>query len=408
MNVLWISWKNIRRRKGRTILIAFGLVAGITLLVTLLAVSKALRDDIDILLDEYGANIIITAKPSTLPLSYGSVTVHGFTDQPGELDESDLIKIKQIRNKETINAIAPKLLVPADVGQLKTLLVGVRFADEFRIKKWWKFSGRRPSKPHEVILGNKAAQRLGKKIGDGLTIKNRKFTVAAVLNKLGTQEDDLIYSDLATTQRLYNKPGKLTMIELAAWCQTCPIERVVAQVGAKLPRAKVSSFKQAVAAKKNTIKIIDRFTIAIAVIIFAAGTLAIASTTLSSVNQRIKEIGILRAIGYRKNQVARIVLCEAFLISSASGLLGWATGTGLAKLVAARMAGPRVAVPWSPITIAGTFGTSLHSPLRLYAGHFDITVVPAVGLAILLGLLAGLYPARRAASFEPHEALRAF
>ncbi len=375
----------MKRRKGRAILLAIALVSGVTLLATLLAVSKALRDEIDVMLDEYGANVVITAKPSTLPLNYGNITVPGFTGEPGEIEESDLPKIKQIKNSETINVVAPKLLVPATIEGNKVLLVGVRFDQELKLKKWWKLSGGKPAGSNEVVLGSKAAQVLSKNVGDALTINGRPFRISAVIKKVGSQEDDLVYADLSAVQELYGKRGKLTVVEVAAWCQTCPIERIVAQIGAKMPWAKVTSFKEVVAAKKNTLGIIDRFSLAIAVAVLLIGALVAASAMLSSVNQRIKEIGILRAIGYRKAQVVKVVLFDVLIVSLASGLLGWVAGTAAAKAIAEYMMGPRVSVGWSPAT-AGI----------------------SIFLSTLTGMIAGYFPARRASNIEPIEALRSF
>jgi putative ABC transport system permease protein len=384
VGLIWISWQNIRRRKSRTFLLAFSLIVGITLLVTLLSVAKALRDDIDVMLDEYGANIIITPKPKTLPLSYGNITIPGFSDQPEELPMSDIKKIKTIKNRETINIIAPKLLVPAKIEGRKFLLVGVKFKEEIALKKWWKLNGKKPSRPEEIILGSKVAARLGKKVGDNLELKGERFKVAALLKRIGSQEDDLLYADLGKVQKLYHKEGKLSLIEVAAWCQTCPIERVVAQIGAKMPWTKVTAFKEVVASKANTLKIIDRFTLAILVVVLLIGALAVMATMMASVNERIVEIGVFRAIGYRQIKVMKIILFEVFLICLTSGIFGWLAGIGVAKIITPYLTGPRVSVSWNP-ALAGI----------------------AISLAIFVGVVAGYYPARKAANFEPQEALRA-
>jgi putative ABC transport system permease protein len=354
------------------------------LLVALLSVAKALRDDIDVMLDEYGANIIITPKPKTLPLSYGNITIPGFSAQPGELSLSDIKKIKTIKNRETINIIAPKLLVPVKIEGRKLLLVGVRFKEEVALKKWWKLVGKKPSRSEEIILGNKVAKRLKKRVGDSLELRGEKFKVAAILKRIGSQEDDLLYADLSKIQKLYHKEGKVSLIEVAAWCQTCPIERVVAQIGAKMPWTKVTAFKEVVVSKANTLKIIDRFTLAILVVVLLIGALVVLATMMASVNERIVEIGIFRAIGYRRAKVMKIILFEAFLICLISGIFGWLTGIGVAKIIAPYLTGPRVSVSWNPVLAA-----------------------VAISLAIFVGLAAGYYPARKAANFEPQEALRA-
>jgi putative ABC transport system permease protein len=115
------------------------------------------------------------------------------------------------------------------------------------------------------------------------------------------------------------------------------------------------------------------------------GSLIVLVTMMGSVSERKTEIGVFRAIGFRKSHIMRIILCEAALISLLAGLLGYGIGMLTAKLVLPYMAESGVAkLVWdAPIGIG------------------------SVLLALLLGILASMYPASQAAGMEPTEALRA-
>jgi putative ABC transport system permease protein len=108
-----------------------------------------------------------------------------------------------------------------------------------------------------------------------------------------------------------------------------------------------------------------------------------AITMMSSVNERSREIGILRAIGYRKSHVMQIIILEAGIISSLGGAAGYLTGFGIGAAILPFLSDTGSRVAWSPM-------------------------VPLVVLAVsvLVGLTAAIYPAYRATRLDPVEALR--
>jgi len=108
------------------------------------------------------------------------------------------------------------------------------------------------------------------------------------------------------------------------------------------------------------------------------------NTTLMSVFERTQEIGVLRALGWRRRPVMGMVCVESLALSLVSAAVGIGLGMGLAELI------------WQEPSI-GTFLTPVYSP-KLF--------LQVLGLALTLGGLGGLYPAWRAANLRPIEALR--
>ena len=201
-----IAWNNIRRRKGRVLLLVLGLTIGVTTVVALQTITRTLQADVGNKLDEYGANILIVPKDNDLSLSYGGVTVTSAAYDVGDLTLTDLDRIQTIKNARNISIVAPKLLGTISLDGRSVLAAGVRFVDELRLKQWWRIDGEEPAAPKDVLVGLRLAQTLSLGPGAIVEINNQAFRVAGVLTENGSQDDDILFIDLAVAQQVMNKP----------------------------------------------------------------------------------------------------------------------------------------------------------------------------------------------------------
>ncbi len=383
MRLIDISIGNLRRRKARLLFSVLGLTIGIATIVILYSITTAMKQAIAAELDEYGANIVVVPRSEGLALSYGGITVAGVSYDVKQLDINAVTAIRQIKDRQNISAVAPKLLGTVKAGGRQVLMVGVDFTAELRMKKWWEITGRRPKSPSELLLGHGAAEEFHKMPGDTLVVNGQEFQVAGVLKETGSQEDGLIFGDLGVIQKMLGQPGKLSLIEVSALCLSCPVDEIVRQIGTALPDVKVTALRQAVKGRLDTVERLDSFSYAVSVVVLLIGVLMMGITMLSSVNERTREIGIFRAIGFRKSHVMVVILFEALVISLLGGLAGYAIGTLGARAAAPYVAKTAVSIGWNPI-VGGV----------------------AVALAVVAGMLASLYPAWRASRLDPAEALR--
>ncbi|MDP2728041.1 MAG: ABC transporter permease, partial [Dehalococcoidia bacterium] len=292
-----IAIGHLRRRKARTLILALGLLLGTITVTSVSATIQGLRADINRKMDEFGANIVVTPDSADLLLNYGGLVVSGVSSQIAELQEEDAAAIRTIRRKENINLVAPKLLGLAEIEGRRAALMGVRFPQEVDIRRWWDWRGQVPGTPDDVLLGSEVARQLGKEVGDPLHIAGQQLRVAAVLEPTGTQDDNLVYTDLGLAQGILGKPGKLSLIEVSAWCSNCPIEIIVLEIAEKLPHARVNAVKQAVVSKLSTLEVISRFALALSLVVLLVGGLMVMITMMASINERVREIGVFRAIG---------------------------------------------------------------------------------------------------------------
>lgn len=423
MRLHHISLNNLRRRRGKTIFLVIGLLIGVTTVVALIALTGAMEEDIGKKLDELGANILITPKSQALALNYGGMQISGVALDVHPLQQADLAKIASIKNSENLSIVAPKLIAAVQVDQKDVLLAGIVFKEELRLKKWWKIEpkdapgGAAASeeknmsnggkthkmgaardgggksayglvsslKENDLLVGAAAAQHLQLQEGQVVNIQGQPFEVRGILEEMGSQDDTLIFADLGRAQKTLKRPGELSLVEVAAFCNTCPIEEMVEQISGVLPGAKVTAIKQAVESRMETVRHFKRFSLGISAVVMFIGSLIVFTTMMASVNERTREIGIFRAIGFRKIHIARIILLEAFLVGLLAGVLGYLAGLGVSRLTLPFfLPGQGIAIPWN----AGVAFT-------------------ATALSVLFGLAASIYPALRAARLDPAESLRA-
>ncbi len=386
MKLLDISLNNLMRKKGRTFFLVSGLAIGIGAAVAMTAVGDAMNREVMHTLDEFGANILVLPASEGLPLSYGGFTVSAVTAGGRELTLADVEKIRTIKNRENISTIAPKLLVQTEVKGTRVLVAGVEFKAERRLKKWWRVAaGMNPQESGEALVGRDAAARLQLKPGDSFQAGNvGTLRVAGVLDNTGSQDDGLIFADMPWVQKQFGKNNSVSMIELSALCTGCPIEDMVKQVNDVLPGARAVAVKETVELKMQAMHYFHKFSLGISVLLLIVAGMIIFVAMTASVKERVQEIGLFRAIGFRTGHIIQVLLTEAVIVSLLAGIAGSAIG----------MIAPRFVAPY------------LMSAYNLTFVFDPFMVAASLGASVLVGIAASIYPAIRAGQLDPVEALK--
>ncbi len=241
---------------------------------------------------------------------------------------------------------------------------------------------------NKVLLGRALANDLGVKVGDKIPIYSEQVTVAGIYSNSQVYERNAIAALLSDMQRFMNRPHQITGIIVRS-----NIPKDDPQREAKLRdiATQIEALGKGISAVPTT-EFIDNLgpikaakgvawaTSAIALLIGAIGML---NTMVMSVYERVREIGTLRAIGWRKIRVMRMILVESLLLSLAGGIIGSVAAVGLTHL------------------LSGMKQT------RLIAGDIDPWIfVEGFVLALIVGLIGAIYPAYWGANLRPIEAMR--
>jgi len=382
MTLIEIALKNMSRRKAKAAFILAGLMIGVATVVALISFTRAMTADINSKLEKYGANILAVPKTDNLPLTYGGLSLGGISFEMQEINQADLTKIGAIENAANLAAVGPMVLGGVNIEDQRVLLAGVDFEAALILKPWWKINGRTPT-VEEIVVGSEAARVLNVTADAQITLEGTPYRVSGVLDPTGSQDDHLIFSRIATAQTILNKEGLISMVEVAALCNACPITEMVRQISGALPGARVMAIQQVVKGRMETLHRFKKFSYGTSAVVLLVGSLVVLVTMMGSVRERTGEIGIFRAIGFRRSHIMQIIFIEAVIISALAGLLGYAAGFG-GTWVFFRffMENTSTGVPLSPALFGGS-----------------------IALSTVLGMLASAYPALMAARLDPNEAL---
>ncbi len=384
MNLMTIPLRNIRRKPSKTLLLLLVFSLGVMSIVALFQVSRVVGHSLEKKLTAFGANIIISPVTEKLSVSYGGFHMGDMLFDVHDLPEETTVgAIRSIALQDRISAVAPKLVSMTRVEETAVALVGVRWKQERGIKSYWATAGRFPERPDQVLAGSKAAAKLALAAGDTVELLGRKFTVSGTLYETGSDDDTVIFLDLGALQELQGKPGATSFIEVAALCSGCPIEDIVAQLQEKLPGVEVKALQQVINQRMASIHFVQKLALSISVVILVTAAAMVSLSMLSAVNERRKDIGILRSLGYGKRQIFVIFCLEAGLIGAVSGLVGYLGGFGASFKVLEFLA---MAEGGSPV---------FSFPHLLLAS----------ALFAMVTVFSAVYPAWKGAGVEPSTAL---
>jgi putative ABC transport system permease protein len=386
--------KDMARRKRRVLFAALGVAIGTMTVVGILTIALAGQTKIYNELEKYGPNLAVTPAISNVDTHLGDLSLGTLAVGENYIPEEKLPEIRQIADGEIrkalgitdegdIATLAPKLYINTEVKGTSMMVVGVQPEEESKIKTWWKIQeGKYLEGTDQALVGAVAAKLLALNTGDTVDLNGSAVTVTGILEETGSNDDYQIFVPLETLQKAYGKEGLVSSIDIRALCNACPVEIIANAINQNITGVRAIAVKQVAEAEMGVMGRMNKFMLALGGITLAVGLFGVVNTMMSSVNERIKDIGIMRAVGASRNQIMRVFIYEAVIMGIVGGIFGYLVGTLLAYVV-------------GPIVFEGA------------NINFALQYLPlSLALAILVAVIATLYPALRAARVRVADSFR--
>ena len=395
MNIYKLVFKDILRRKKRVLYAALGVVVGTMTVVSILTVAAAGQARIINQLEKYGPNLTILPAVSNLDMTLGDISLGSISIGENYIDENKLPDIRLITDGEIrkslniaddgfIATIAPKLYAGITVKNISVLAVGILPAEEQLLRTWWMVEeGVYISDANDMLAGSSAAELLGLNLGDEVLIGSARFVIAGILHPNGGNDDYQLFTSMATLQQATGKEGKVSTIDIRALCNACPVEIIADAINNALPGVRAVAVKQVAETEMGMLERINRLMYALAGITLAIGAFGVMNTMMTSVHERIKDIGIMRAVGSSQRQIIAMFLEEAFIVGLIGGVFGYVAGSLLAYVI-------------GPLIFEGT-------AVAWVASYLPVSL----GVAVVVAVLATAYPAFRATRIRVADSFRA-
>ncbi|MBI2449758.1 ABC transporter permease [Candidatus Pacearchaeota archaeon] len=400
LDFLALSINNLRRRRLRSWLTMIGIFIGIAAVVALISLGQGLEQAIQDQFQEFGSDrIIIQERGLQGPPGSG-------TAKSTKLTEQDLKVTKNVNGVEGAAGIIVKTAKIEHNNEINFVFVfGLPLgAKEKDIVSFFNVEQGRELKEGDkdkAVVGVRYTE--GKvfskevNIGDKINIEGRDFRIVGVLERIGNPFDDsAIIIDKEAIKEIYEIEDEESMIH-AKVSNVDDIAKVKEDIEKELRKSRgeekgketfqVNTADQLLQSFSNIFAIVQAVLVGIAAISLVVGGIGVMNTMYTSVLERTREIGIMKAIGAKNSDVLTLFLFESGLIGLIGGFIGVAIGLGLSK-------------------IAEYFATIQLGTNLLKASTDPFLIIGALIFSFVIGTLSGVFPAMQASRLNPVDALR--
>lgn len=368
-----IIFRNLLRRKIRSLLTIFGIGVGVTVIITLGALADGFQAGYGAMMQGSKADLVLS-QPDTMDVSYSAVKEEigaDLAEMPEVASVSGMLQGLVQTESEPLFFVFG---YPEDSFML----------DRFTASQGYDLFGRLPrelrGKP--ILLGSAAAEVMNKGVGDTLRLTSSTYRIVGIYETGDVFEDSGALLRLEDAQELLGKSKQVSLFYIRL-TDTSLRDRVEERVARKWPDLLLSGTSE-FANQQSMQSILRGFVWVIGGLAILIGGVGMLNAQLMAIFERTREIGVLRATGWKRHQILGMILGESIVVCLAGGLFGIAQGWLLLKGL-------------SRITVLVGTQTGTLSPQL---------VLQAMSVVLSLGLTGGLYPAWRASLLQPVEALR--
>jgi len=399
-----IAIGNLAHRRTRSLLTMVGIFIGIAAVVGLISIGDGLQKAVVGEFEKMGSDKI-TIMAGAGGMGDMMSSMGGLSDI--SLTEKDVKNLEKVRGVKLVDGLLYKragveyrsekkvsFVIAIPTGSTQKIFEDM---EQVNLAQGRKLGDGDDDK---VLIGSYAADGLFEKdlrTGSKITISNKEFQVVGILESMGNRkEDSSVYITLDAGRKLFDEPETVSMIYAQVTPGSNPSE-VAERIEEKLRKTRheeegeetfsVLTSEQLVDTFNSMLAVVQAMLVGIAAISLLVGGVGIMNTMYTSVLERTKQIGIMKAIGASNNDILSIFLIESGLLGVVGGGIGVLLGMGLGKI--------------TEIVAEQALGTEL-----LKASFSLELVVGALLFSFIIGSVSGVLPAKQAASMKPVDALR--
>ncbi len=389
-----LIFKNLSRNKSRSALTIFGIAIGVAAVIGLGLLTEGLPSSTQNALTAGVADFSVIAKTNDAEEGPGG--------PGGGMGGQQLISqdyVSQIQKISGVNSAVGVLRSMSDLDSSSTsnsssnqstsgdfrsmtTLIGIDknslSMDDIVITNGTVFSDE-----NEVIIGKRAAERSGKTIGNNISISNQTFQIVGIYETGNFQDDSGIVMSIDKLQNLTGNTDKISLILVKADNGT-DTSKLATTIENKYSNELTTSTSLSGMDRMNQgLNVINTAIWGISLLAILIGGIITVITMMKAVSERTREIGVLRAIGWTRKRIIKMIIGESILLSLIAIVIGMMVGIGVVEILS------------STQILSGL--TPSYSVLLFLKG---------IVVALLLGIIGGFYPAYKASKLEPTEALR--
>ncbi|MFA5987670.1 MAG: ABC transporter permease [Candidatus Paceibacterota bacterium] len=397
LGFLALTMKGIRHRPIRSWLTIIGIVIAVMLVVVIMSLGTGIQSMVNNMLQKFGSDLIMVYPGKE------SVPVLGFVG-------GQKFRLGDLADLENIEGV--KFVLPMDMGSIATEYSGDKQTVLFHAAPWKELratmeesqgitllDGRWPTNDDvpEVVIGFKTAMTQYKKpvrVNDDIIIKSSRFKIVGVMSEIGNQGDD---NTVYISMKLFRSVTGRKAGAMAAMVKVYPgynIELISRQIKSSLSKQEVVRDFSVLTPQKagkivgDVISIIETGLIMMALISLLVGAVGVMNTMYTSVLERTRQIGVMKAVGASRDAILSLFVIESGVIGLIGGVMGILLGIVFSFFVG---------------ILATQFGVNgLFNFWDLDFGGFFVVLI----ITFITGIISGILPAKRAADMEPAEALR--
>jgi len=398
MRLTDLTLKELWHRKSQLTSGLLAITLGVGVIVGIRTISVVSEKAVAVNLDNLGANILVLPQAASVD-NYYSADIDAPTFPESYVEKITTSTLPGVDN------MSPKLTRRVQIGEGNIVLTGILPKSEIASKPIWQQSGlvgnkvqascapkpgAKPAKyldpklqrkgidslaESDCFIGSAVAQRLKIKEQGKFTIEGKTFTIVKVLPETGTVDDDRVFANLHTVQALLGTGEQISAIEIMGCCSQIS-DGLLSKLRNVLPDTRITTIGQIVSTQIETNRMMDQISLVFLIIVLIVGGISIGNYMWANVNERKKEIGILRMIGYHKGHIYYILVLKALIIGLIGGIAGYIVGTLAAVWLGPQFIGIEV------------------SPIYMY-------ILFSIVLSILISVVGSLLPAYLAGKIEP-------